>query len=156
MNPVQLTLLRNGNPVLTYTDTTENLFGGSPGIGVYSPSGDHLAIDDWGGAGNLAPDTEAPSTPENLVATALGVSQIGLSWTASTDNVGVTGYLVERQDPGSQSLWRWGQHRDELQRHGIGRGEQLQLSGPGDGCGGEPERVFRGGERDDPGGWCGQ
>ena len=33
LNPVQLTLLRNGNPVLTYTDTTENLFGGSPGSG---------------------------------------------------------------------------------------------------------------------------
>src|SRR5256884_7463832 len=52
LNPVQLTLLRNGNPVLTYTDTTENLVGGSPGIGIYSPSGSHLAIDDWEG-GNL-------------------------------------------------------------------------------------------------------
>ena len=39
LNPVQLTLLRNGNPVLTYTDATENLVGGSPGIGIYSPSG---------------------------------------------------------------------------------------------------------------------
>jgi hypothetical protein len=52
LNPVQLTLLRNGNPVLTYTDTTENLFGGSPGIGIFSPPGAHLAIDDWEG-GNL-------------------------------------------------------------------------------------------------------
>jgi len=52
-NPVQLTLLRNGNPVLTYTDTAENLVGGSPGIGIFSsPLGDHLAIDDWE-AGNL-------------------------------------------------------------------------------------------------------
>jgi hypothetical protein len=49
LNPVQLTLLRNGNPVLTYTDATENLVGGSPGIGIYSPSGLHLAIDDWEG-----------------------------------------------------------------------------------------------------------
>jgi len=49
LNPVQLTLLRNGNPVLTYTDTTENLVGGSPGIGIYSPRGYHLAIDDWEG-----------------------------------------------------------------------------------------------------------
>ena len=54
LNPVQLTLLRNGNPVLTYTDATENLVGGSPGIGIYSPSGDHLAIDDWEG-GEFAP-----------------------------------------------------------------------------------------------------
>jgi hypothetical protein len=54
LNPVQLTLLRNGNPVLTYTDATENLVGGSPGIGIYSPSGDNLAIDDWEG-GDFAP-----------------------------------------------------------------------------------------------------
>ena len=53
LSPVQLTLLRNGNPVLTYTDTAENLVGGSPGIGIYSsPLGEHLAIDDWEG-GNL-------------------------------------------------------------------------------------------------------
>ena len=32
------------------------------------------------------------------------MSQVNLSWTASTDNVGVTGYLVERQDPGSGSF----------------------------------------------------
>ena len=62
LNPVQLTLLRNGNPVLTCTDATENLVGGSPGIGVYSPSGDHLAIDDWEG-GNLVPHAQAPGAP---------------------------------------------------------------------------------------------
>jgi len=114
-NPVQLTLLRNGNPVLTYTDTTENLVGGSPGIGIFSPPGDHLAIDDWEGGnlgtlgilrslGTLVPDTQAPSTPGNLVATASGASQIKLSWTASTNNVGVTQYEVQRQDPGSTSF----------------------------------------------------
>ena len=48
-NPVQLTLLRNGNPVLTYTDSTENLVGGSPGIGIFSEPSDHLAIDNWEG-----------------------------------------------------------------------------------------------------------
>jgi chitodextrinase len=41
-------------------------------------------------------DTTPPSTPTNLVATAASSTQINLSWTASTDNVGVTGYLVER------------------------------------------------------------
>ena len=40
------------------------------------------------------PDGQPPSAPGNLVATALGVSQVHLSWTASTDNVGVAGYLV--------------------------------------------------------------
>ena len=52
----------------------------------------------------LVPDTQAPSVPGNLVATALGVSQVKLSWTASTDNAGVTKYEVERQDPGSTSF----------------------------------------------------
>ena len=41
-------------------------------------------------------DTQAPTTPTGLTATAASSSQINLSWTASTDNVGVTGYLVER------------------------------------------------------------
>src|SRR5437667_2839032 len=87
LNPVQLTLLRNGNPVLTYTDTTENLVGGSPGIGIYSPPGDHLAIDDWEGGnlgmqGILVPQAQAPRVRGNLVATALGGSEVKLSWTA--------------------------------------------------------------------------
>src|SRR5690348_5245332 len=42
------------------------------------------------------PDTTPPSTPANLVATVISSTQINLTWTASTDNVGVTGYKVER------------------------------------------------------------
>jgi len=42
------------------------------------------------------PDTTPPTAPTNLTATAAPTSQINLSWTASTDNVGVTGYKVER------------------------------------------------------------
>jgi chitodextrinase len=45
---------------------------------------------------SAAPDTTPPSAPTNLTATAASSSQINLSWTASTDNVGVTGYKVER------------------------------------------------------------
>ena len=41
-------------------------------------------------------DTTAPSIPSGLIATALSSSQIYLSWSASTDNVGVTGYYVYR------------------------------------------------------------
>ena len=41
-------------------------------------------------------DTQPPTAPTNLTATAVSGSQINLSWTASTDNVGVTGYLIER------------------------------------------------------------
>ena len=41
-------------------------------------------------------DTVAPSTPTGLVATAVSASRINLSWSASTDNVAVTGYRVFR------------------------------------------------------------
>lgn len=41
-------------------------------------------------------DTQAPTTPTNLSATAVSSSQVTLGWTASTDDVGVTSYLVER------------------------------------------------------------
>ncbi|HXI75982.1 MAG TPA: fibronectin type III domain-containing protein, partial [Steroidobacteraceae bacterium] len=43
-----------------------------------------------------AVDTEAPAVPGGLSASVISNSQIALSWMASTDNVGVTGYLVER------------------------------------------------------------
>jgi cellulose 1,4-beta-cellobiosidase len=45
-----------------------------------------------GGSG----DTTAPSAPTGLKATATTSSSVSLSWTASTDNVGVTGYDVFR------------------------------------------------------------
>lgn len=41
-------------------------------------------------------DTIPPSIPANLTATTISSSQINLSWTASTDNVGVTGYRIFR------------------------------------------------------------
>src|SRR5271155_621990 len=41
-------------------------------------------------------DTQPPTAPSNLIATSSGPTQINLSWTASTDNVGVTGYLLQR------------------------------------------------------------
>lgn len=50
-------------------------------------------------------DTTPPTTPNGLGATAAGTSQINVSWTASTDNVGVTGYRLERsQGAGSTSF----------------------------------------------------
>lgn len=41
-------------------------------------------------------DTEAPTIPVNLSAAAISSSQINLTWTASQDNTGVSGYRVER------------------------------------------------------------
>lgn len=42
------------------------------------------------------PDTTAPSVPTGLNGSGTSTSQISLSWTASTDNVAVTGYKVFR------------------------------------------------------------
>jgi regulation of enolase protein 1 (concanavalin A-like superfamily) len=50
-----------------------------------------------GAGGAPAPsDTQAPTAPAGLAATAASSSQINLSWTASTDSTGVTGYRIER------------------------------------------------------------
>jgi len=43
-----------------------------------------------------APDTEPPSQPTNLLAEPVSSTQVNLSWTASTDNIGVVGYEVYR------------------------------------------------------------
>ncbi len=44
----------------------------------------------------VAVDTTPPSAPPTLTATAVSSVQINLAWGASTDNVGVKGYRVER------------------------------------------------------------
>ncbi len=41
-------------------------------------------------------DTQAPTAPANLALTEPGAGQIRLAWSASTDDVGVTGYTVYR------------------------------------------------------------
>lgn len=42
------------------------------------------------------PDSTPPTTPASLSASAFSSTRVDLSWSAATDNVGVTGYLVER------------------------------------------------------------
>ena len=50
-----------------------------------------------GGNGNGGTtDSTPPSVPASLTATAASSSQTNLSWTASSDNVGVSGYKVYR------------------------------------------------------------
>ena len=41
-------------------------------------------------------DTTPPSTPTGLTAAAMGSTGVNLSWSPSTDNVGVVGYVVRR------------------------------------------------------------
>ncbi len=45
---------------------------------------------------NIVADTQAPTVPTNLTAVAPDSTKVNLSWTASTDNTGVTGYNVNR------------------------------------------------------------
>src|ERR1700738_2601394 len=55
-----------------------------------------LALAGCGGSGGPPPDTTPPTVPTSLAATAASSTQINLTWTASTDDVAVTGYKVER------------------------------------------------------------
>jgi uncharacterized repeat protein (TIGR01451 family) len=63
-----------------------------------SPSG----ISFWGSVAAAffgvasAPDSIPPSIPDNLAVHGVSASQINLSWSASTDNVGVAGYRIYR------------------------------------------------------------
>ncbi len=43
------------------------------------------------------PDTEAPSVPANLTTLTTTATSVGLSWDASTDNIGVSGYEIYRE-----------------------------------------------------------
>ena len=70
----------------------------------------HFQISSTDGSGNLSTstdqtfttsaqivtDTTPPSVPTNLSASAVSSSAINISWTASTDNVAVTGYRIYR------------------------------------------------------------
>ncbi|WP_347590003.1 glycosyl hydrolase family 18 protein [Acrocarpospora sp. B8E8] len=51
-----------------------------------------IAVTGGGGGG----DTTAPSVPGNLRTTGVTSNSVSLAWNASTDNVGVTGYLIYR------------------------------------------------------------
>ncbi len=98
-------IMRNGSPLITVGTVTNYSDNNLTANTAYSYQ--ILAKD---AAGNTSPaspavqatttnpaDTQAPSVPANLTATAVSESQINLSWTASTDNIGVSGYEIYRQ-----------------------------------------------------------
>ena len=43
-------------------------------------------------------DTQAPSDPTGVTASAINATQVDINWQASTDNVGVAGYTIYRDD----------------------------------------------------------
>jgi len=96
------TVYRNGSVLvslsgstLTYADNTVS------SLATYS-----YAVDAFDAAGNhsaksapvsvTTPDTSPPTVPAGVSATAVSPGEIDVSWSASTDNVGVTGYTVYR------------------------------------------------------------
>ena len=75
----------------TYAQGNRNPFIDNPYLATRIWGGDS-AQDIWGIY--TSSDTEAPTTPTNVVASNQTTTSMDLTWTASTDNVGVTGYNV--------------------------------------------------------------
>src|SRR5262245_16620256 len=89
-NGSTLTLKKNGSMLGTATSAT--YASGDTGVGLYSAGG--LQVDNW--RGGQSADTQAPTAPAGLSATTVSASQSNLVWSASSDNVGVSAYLIER------------------------------------------------------------
>ena len=72
----------------------------APPLGVYNSSDDIISNFTVYSSSAVPPpttsDKSAPTVPSNLTARAVSSSQVDLSWSAATDNVGVSGYHVYR------------------------------------------------------------
>jgi chitodextrinase len=78
--------------VLTAGTTYTYTVAARDAAGNVSPNSTSKTVTTASGSG----DTSPPSTPTGLAATTVDTSTIGLLWVASTDNVGVNGYVVRR------------------------------------------------------------
>ena len=75
------------------TDTTYPA-AGYTGVGLRGTTG---RLDDYGArTPGAPPDTDPPSAPGNLQASAISPSRVDLAWQAASDNVGVAQYRIER------------------------------------------------------------
>ena len=99
------TVYRNGSSIgtvagstLSYSDTTVSpSMTYSYTVDAFDLAGNHSASSTPVGVTTPAPpDSQAPSVPTNLAAVASSSIQVDLTWAASADNVGVTGYSVYR------------------------------------------------------------
>ena len=80
----------------TTQDQVVSVVGSYASMGAEAPAADTQSVMVAFKAAGAA-DTIAPSAPGNLTAVASSSTAINLTWTASTDNVGVTGYKVYRE-----------------------------------------------------------
>ena len=89
---------RNGSLVASPAGTSYNDTGLSEAtsysyrVAAYDDEGNESS--QCGAVAVYTADATAPSVPSNLQGTAASTSQINLTWTASSDNLGVTGYRV--------------------------------------------------------------
>jgi hypothetical protein len=99
-NKYQSTLLANVNGANTSTQVVSGLTAGYKYYFAVRSRGqtasDVSAFSNEVNTTVSASDTVKPTTPGNLSATVAGTSQLNLSWSASTDNMGVSGYQLER------------------------------------------------------------
>ena len=141
----RLEVFRNGVPQFTYI-TDGSYAAGDVGIHTSTQA---FTFTEWEGgdtAGGTL-DTTPPTAPSNLTAEAASSSAINLTWTASTDAVGVTAYLVERCQATCSQVATAAGAGDR--RHGAGAEHELQLSGPGEGCRRQYQPLLECGERND-------
>jgi fibronectin type 3 domain-containing protein len=92
-------LTNASNRILSYVDATIGKFNGNSTVLSWPPANPALQPITPTNIYKPQPlvcDVTAPSAPTNLVAGALNPTTINLSWSASTDNIGVTNYLVFR------------------------------------------------------------
>lgn len=93
-------IYRGGTQVGTSTSTSYSDSGLTAGttysykVAAYDVAGNVSAQSSQASAKTL--DTTPPSVPTGLTGSAASATLINLSWTASTDNVGVTGYRIYR------------------------------------------------------------
>jgi hypothetical protein len=80
--------------VLTYTDTQPASATVSYYVRAKDAAGNASANSNTVTRTGTSGDTQAPTAPSNLAYTQPASGQVKLTWTASTDNVGVTGYDV--------------------------------------------------------------
>ena len=92
-----ITVYKAARQVLQGTDSTYT--SGAPGIGFYDNRDSNwtsFGFSSFSASNVSGSDTTPPSTPTSLSASAVSSSQINLTWIASADNVGVTGYKIFR------------------------------------------------------------
>jgi chitodextrinase len=97
-------IFRNGSLLATVVNVTTYANTGLAASTTYSYA--VRALDAAGNVSGLsasasattrsAPDTAAPTTPTGLSANAISATKIRVTWSASTDNVAVTGYRIYR------------------------------------------------------------